>query len=179
MTDRLHLTHLDACRTAFDGTSEACARILFLGEDNPLSQEPEHALFPYPEGCSGWRFCHKILGVRRATYLATWRTNLCVGKWSAPKARTRALQLVAPECPWRIVVMLGRKVTDAVVGALDHDAELWPFQADYFDVGGAEFTLISLPHPSGRNKIWNDHRAPTNVRMLLQEIIPEYPCGEA
>ena len=73
---------LGACRTAFGHSPPDCARALLIGEDNPLSAVPEHALFPYPVGCAGHRLAG-ILGLGNAAYLALWRTNLCVGGWSS------------------------------------------------------------------------------------------------
>jgi hypothetical protein len=183
MADTLHLTHLDACRTAFPDAPIAAGRLLLLGEDNPLSAAPEHALFPYPEGCSGHRL-RGILGVHKATYLATWRTNLCVGKWSKGDADTRLIQLFAGDVPWDTVVMLGRKV--AGVFAQLHDVP--PFgqlrhEVVYMNgphVGTRRvFQVVSLPHPSGRNAIWNDPHRAADARKLLSEVMPDYPAGEA
>ena len=55
MTDLLHLEHLGACRSALRDTPDACGRILLCGEDNPVSAEPEHALYPLPDNCAGHR----------------------------------------------------------------------------------------------------------------------------
>lgn len=194
MTDRLHLTHLDACRTAFPGAPAAAAKILFLGEDNPVSSAPEHALFPYPEGCAGERFCNAILGVTRHTYLATWRTNLCVGGWDRSDAIARAHDLFfTASRPWNTIVLLGAKVMDAFTRMLKPSApklKLKPFTTTLLDMRGRvdavgkrqldeDVVLVSLPHPSGRNFVWNEPRCAVQARALLREVAPDYPWGEA
>lgn len=180
MTDRLHQEHLGACRSAFEGAHPATASVLFLGEDNPQSARPEHALFNYPEGCAGHRLQSKILGVDRLNYLATWRTNLCNPTWSLKAARLRVAELFSPanhaSAPlgvktWRTVILLGRKVADAVGFVADREI---PAFTSYQTNG---FTLVSLPHPSGRNLIWNDRQVILNARALLREVCPDYPWG--
>lgn len=178
MTDNLHQEFLRACRTAFRG-SEACGKVLLLGEDNPISSAPEHALFPYPEGCSGERLCNKVLGLRRATHLALWRTNLCVGGWSMPRARERAHALLSEHAPWSVVVLLGAKVREAI----GYEGAFFTYGTRYGwspgDAPSRPFTLVSLPHPSGRNLVWNNPARCVDARMLLREVAPDVPWGEA
>ncbi|MGN6108968.1 MAG: hypothetical protein ACTHU0_27930 [Kofleriaceae bacterium] len=183
----LHTEVSGACRTKFHDAPAAAASVLLVGEDNPLSAAPEHALFPYPAGCSGWRLCNKILDVSRRTYLATWRTNLCVGKWSKLAARTRSIQLLRHDVPWSTLVLLGRKVHDAFAHILPADAPRGPFSSAeattrYMSGDQTElertFRLVFLPHPSGRNLVWNTPGASANARALLAEVVPDYPCGE-
>ncbi len=166
--DLLHLTHEGACQTAFQGTPEACGRVLLVGEDNPQSSAPEHALFPYPEGCAGNRLM-KILGLRPATYLALWRTNLCSPRWSKKDAASRMIHLTWPDAPWDTIVLLGRKCAD--VFSAWHDVA--PFATVRHDVVGMNgaiedrhktFQVVSLPHPSGRNLLWNDPRSAATAR---------------
>lgn len=147
--DKLHLKHLGACRTAFRDAPEACGRILMVGEDNPVSAAPEHALFPYPPRCAGWNLQDKILGIPRMHYLAIWRTNLCTGSWSVKSARERAKVLLATarlhegqdRVPWDVVVLLGAKVNDAVATALEWLAPLKPFERGFWTRGFRE-----IPH---------------------------------
>lgn len=186
MSDELHLEHLGACRTAFHDAPEACSRILLCGEDNPQSAAPEHALFPYPPGCAGHRFCNDILGVTRHTYLATWRTNLCNPTWSMREARKRASDLVHLDAPWTTIVLLGRKVAEAFSKITDGALEPFAFgtlnTTNGVDPWGQDIPwtidIVSLPHPSGRNFLWNDPRRALDARALLQEVAPEYPWGE-
>jgi hypothetical protein len=179
-----HQEYLRACRSAFQGTPAICSKVLLLGEDNPLSVAPEHALFPLPDGCSGQRLCDKILGLRHATYLATWRTNLCVGTWSTANARQRARALLHGTPPWNVIVLLGRKVAGAfehVIQDAGYKFDLPAFKSALVpsceDV--APMTLISIPHPSGRNRMWNEFKFCESARLLLEEAAPGYPVGEA
>jgi hypothetical protein len=162
--------HVDAHRVAYPGLPESCASILLIGEDNPSSDKPEHALFPHPPRCAGSRLQETIMGVSLKTYLGLWRTNLCQGKWNASKARTRAAKIVATDMPWSVIVLLGRKVSDS----LDFDNPLFTVQL----VHDGRVKLISLPHPSGRNRTWNDAYNITRARSMLMDAVPDVPWGE-
>lgn len=175
--DRLHLQHAGACRTAFRDAPDTCARILLVGEDNPISAAPEHALFCAPAGCAGQRLQELIFGLPRLQYLALWRTNLCVGGWSARRARARAGELVASGSPWNIIVMLGRKVAEAFART-DPEVllgEVAPFSA----VAVGDVRFASLPHPSGRNTVWNQRGPIENARRIMAELAPELAWGAA
>lgn len=148
--------------------------IILVGEDNPLSAEPEFALYCYPPGCAGYRL-RRILGLPQHQYLALHRTNLCASSgWSLREARRRAQLLVAdPSAPWRVMVMLGRKVADA-----------FGYDRPFFTHGIAprtdgEMVLVSLPHPSGRNTCWNNGKLVLRAREILRELAPEVPWGSA
>lgn len=178
----LHVSHLDAYRVAYPNAPEACARVLFLGEDNPQSAAPQHALYPLPAGCAGNRFCNDILAVRASTYLATWRTNLCNPAWLTKNARERAVDLIKHDVPWDVIVLLGAKVRKVFepMGAKDTFA----YREVRLQLGDSPteskvFRLVSLPHPSGRNLVWNDRRMALKARELLREVAPDYPWGEA
>ena len=149
--------------------------VALVGEDNPLSTDPEFALYPSPDGCSGHRLM-KILGLPEDQYLALHRTNLCSREsFSMKEARRRAeLLCTDPSAPWRVVVMLGRKVADA-----------FGYEMDFFTHGiepktaawTRPVTLVSLPHPSGRNSpIWNA-QARQRAREILRELSPEISWG--
>lgn len=170
--DRLHLEHAGACRTAFRDVPDACARILLVGEDNPISAAPEHALFCAPEGCAGQRLQGLIFSLPRTQYLALWRTNLCVGGWSAPRARMRARELTAPAAPWNVIVMLGRKVAAAF-------SQVVPVEVAPFCVHEGRLRFASLPHPSGRNTVWNQRGPIESARRLMAELALELAWGAA
>lgn len=155
-------------------TTDGC-RILLVGEDNPLSVEPEFALYCYPPGCAGYRL-RRILGLPQHQYLALHRKNLCVGGWSTAQARRNAQELLSPHSPWDVLVLLGRKVTDAVQRAAMIDAAIEPFSTRVCCPGR---TLVSLPHPSGRNLVWNQPWARDRARQILREVAPELPWGSA
>lgn len=141
-------------------------RLLLCGEDNPYGSSPDFALYCYPPGCAGYRL-RRILGLPQHQYLALRRMNLCTGGWSLRAARDRASLLVTDEATPPVVVMLGRKVADA-----------FGYERPFFTRGEQRrFTLVSLPHPSGRSTIYNDSKIVDRTRQLLREVAPEVPWG--
>ena len=168
-------THADACRIS---GSEACRLVLLVGEDNPLSADPRYALYHEPAGCAGHRLQSRILGLLpRQSYLPIWRTNLCVGGWRSDMAKDRAAVLCRPSSPWRLVVMLGVRVSDAFAEATRvHVGPLGVGRAE--PVPGTGIRLVSLPHPSGRNLLWNDRGKVGLARALLRRACPGVPWGE-
>lgn len=190
MTDLLE--HTGACRVPHSPRDEheGC-RVLLLGEDNPQSSEPEHALYDYPEGCAGHRLRSRIFGLSSAAYLALWRTNLCNPTWSTPAARERAKQLLELKtAPWDTIVLLGSKVAK-IVGypqmppfsscrlRLDTDGARFDRFGDAFAPEPGEHQLIYLPHPSGRCREWNDPASYGRARMLMRACVPEINWGAA
>lgn len=164
--------YLGAWRTLIaDGLPKECGEVLFVGEDNPLSVDPQDALYPYPPRCAGERLCNHILELPVANYLACWRTNLCTGRWNATAARDRANNLLVPLAEWRTVILLGKKVAQA----FGFGGE--PFETrNYMNpTTGSEhiWEVIYLPHPSGRNLVWNSATVRANARMLLQKKLPQ------
>jgi hypothetical protein len=150
-------------------------RVALLGEDNPYGADPEFALYNYPPGCAGYRL-RRILGLPQHQYLALHRINLCDGTWSNARARERALELLTPSVPWRVMVLLGRKVTETFVKVALDDVPLVPFASRTCCPG---MTLVSLPHPSGRNAGPWSGKAPMRAREILRDLVPEIPWGSA
>lgn len=148
-------------------------RILLVGEDNPYGADPDFALYCYPPGCAGYRL-RRIFGLPQYQYLALHRTNLCDGTWSKPRAKERALELLSPTAPWQVMVLLGRKVTETFEKVALDDVPLVPFATKTCCPG---MTLVSLPHPSGRNvALWNV-KARDRAREILREVAPEVAWG--
>lgn len=151
--------------------------VLLVGELNPYTADHQRfALWDEPAGAAGDRL-RRILGLRVETYRAQCRTNLCVNRWSAAEARRRAALMIVDRysAPYDVVVMLGRKVAVAFgAGALP------AFGARPTFAGGSfgEFTLVALPHPSGRCRAWNEPGAVERARALLREVAPRVPWGE-
>jgi len=151
--------------------------VLLCAEDNPYGSDPQFALYPAPRGCSGHRLM-QILGMHEDTYVAIHRTNLCsCDAWSMKEARRRAALLSAdPSAPWRTIVLLGRKVADA-----------FEYTQPFFTSGiepvtaawAVPITLVSLPHPSGRNAhIWKPELR-TRARAILRDLAPDIAWGAA
>ncbi len=131
-------------------------RPLIVGEVNPYGSDPAYALFPLPEGASGYRL-RKILGMSDREYLRAFdRANLCTGRWSAEAARAEAERIRQEDRP--AVVLLGRKVA-AAFGYADHV----PFSR----IG----RFVLLPHPSGRCHAWNDPSSPGRARELIRGAV--------
>lgn len=148
-------------------------RVLLLGETNPYGPDPEFALYCYPPGCSGWRL-RRFLGLPEAAYLGLHRKNLCDGDWSMANAKERAYELLSPQVPWQVIVLLGRKVTGVFEKIALDDVPIVAFSTRPC---GSGMTLVSLPHPSGQNAaLWNP-RAQDRARQLLRELVPEVPWG--
>lgn len=165
--------HLDACRIA---GPDACRLVLIVGEDNPLSADPRYALYHEPAGCAGHRLQSSILGLfPRKSYLPIWRTNLCVGGWRPDMAVDRARVLCRTGSPWKLVIMLGVKVSDAFAEATH--VLVSPLDASGI-IRGPEIRLVHLPHPSGRNLVWNDRRKISAARSILGRLCPGVPWGE-
>lgn len=154
---------------------EMTGRILLVGENNPYGSAPEFALYCYPPGCAGYRL-RRIFGLPSQQYLDLHRTNLCVGGWSKGQARNRARELLSPHEPWRVIILLGRKVTEAFEKVALDDVPLVAFSSRVCCPG---MTLVSLPHPSGRNAASWSGNARTRAREILRDLVPELPWGSA
>ncbi len=131
---------------------------LIVGEQNPYGGDDEFALYPVPEGCSGHRLCCLIFGMRHKDYLDSFeRCNLVQGPWNMRAARERATEL--HETSLRKMILLGSKVCSAF------RVEFRPFASD-------GITLI-LPHPSGRNRLWEWPDAVRRAREVITTLVPE------
>jgi len=152
---------------------EMRGRLLLLGENNPYGSNPEFALYCYPPGCAGYRL-RRILGLPQHQYLSLHRKNLCDGDWDKEAAKRRALELLSSDAPWRVIVLLGRKVTEAFEKTALGNVPLVAFSKTLCSPG---MTLVSLPHPSGRNTCWNDPKLHDRARQMLRELVPELSWG--
>lgn len=153
--------------------------VLLVGEDNPHSLDADYALFDHPVGCSGHRLRTRILGLSRRTYLGPLvkRVNLCThSSWSRWEARQAASDILSGQATLfgrldarpAVVVALGRKVATA-----------FDLSVEFFDVQVVEgVSVVSLPHPSGLSRAWNDPAAAPRARELLALVAPHVPWGE-
>ena len=154
---------------------EMTGRLLLCGENNPYGSTPEYALYCYPPNCAGDRL-RRILGLPQDQYLSLHRKNLCDGDWSKEQAKQRALSLLSPHGPWRVIVLLGRKVTETFEKVALDDVPFVPFSTRVCCPG---ITLVSLPHPSGRNaRAWTP-ALQERARQILRELAPDLPWGSA
>lgn len=132
---------------------------LLVGEANPYSRDPSHALYPLPRQASGNRL-RTILGMSDELYLETFdRCNLCVGhKWSLKLARIVATKHLAER---EVLILLGAKVCSAF------DLAFTPFEV----VRVAKTTCAILPHPSGLSRAWNNPTAIKRARAAVREVL--------
>lgn len=183
------IEHCGAVRVPLEDESydALLGSILLLGEDNPQSSRPEFQLYPRPSGCAGHRLQSTVLELPEYHYLAIWRANLCSPTWNSLAARQRMWKLLDVETPWTTIVALGRKVAKTFELALetkivfDRDGvdsgpmKLEPFSTASF---GAK-RVVSLPHPSGRCREWNDASAFTRAQSLMRLVAPTVRWGGA
>ena len=145
---------------------------LLVGESNPHSRHPRHALYPLPPNAAGGRLA-RVLGLSARDYLRTFpdRRNLFTGsaKWSAPGARDAADEVLRTAPLGAVLVLLGAKVAAAF--GVDYRTTLFlPRMAHVgTDVPRRRVVLV-LPHPSGLCREWNDPHTAARVREALREV---------
>jgi len=134
---------------------------LLIGESNPYSRDPSHALLPWPVNASGGRLA-RLLHLTDREYLRAFdRMDLLPGpRWSIVEAR-RAAALVVQRRPEGAIILLGTKVAAAFAREAGAALTLW----------GRVGRYVVAPHPSGLNRIWHDPEAPARLRALLAEHI--------
>lgn len=142
---------------------------LLVGEANPWQSDEEtamrYALHPDPPHASGGRLCHVVMGLTERDYLRWYdRIDLCHPKWSMPKARAKAYQLVSERGAHDVIVLCGSKVTEAF--------GIGPFSEYAFTIvqRGYEPRLVVLPHPSGLNRAWHVPDAVAKARAVLRSV---------
>lgn len=137
-------------------------RPLLVGESNPRGADARFALWPAPEGCSGWRLC-RLLGLTSEDYLARFaRANLLTGggEWDARAAREEADRRLDDPAGHGELVLLGRRVQAAFrlsssVEPVRRLTTNFGRAAGPFGAGRA-WRVVVLPHPSGLCRSWND-----------------------
>ena len=145
--------------------SEKTAKPLLLGMNNPLSDDPEYDLYPYPEGSSGWRLWKMLPGdPPRAEYLRRFdrRNLLRAREWSAGAARAAAAALLL-ELRGRTVIVLGSQVR----AALDLP-RVEPLTWHACEAHG--FDWLAVPHPSGKNLWYNNLANRSQVGAFLWSL---------
>jgi uracil-DNA glycosylase len=143
--------------------------VLLVGELNPYGSRPELALYHLPRGASGDRL-RSLAGLSDADYHKHCsRVNLCEGSWFLERARRRAASLVEMRTE-EVFVLLGSRVRLAFGGPS-------PFCCSQVRGGRTRIVLVGLPHPSGRNRVWNDPATRDRVPRLLSRAAPWVPWG--
>lgn len=130
-------------------------RPLLIGMNNPVSSDPDYALYPVPEGCTGnriWRMLNAVEpAIGKRDYIRAFeRVNVLPGKeWNAAQAKRNGRELTAH---------INRRGGYALIfGAQTRDAMGLPFLAhcEWHQVPfGCAWAWA--PHPSGRNPWYNN-----------------------
>jgi hypothetical protein len=133
-------------------------RPLLIGRDNPYNGD---ALLPLPRGAAGDRL-RRILGMTDREYLRAFeRMNLddVDGEWYShdPEWVTASLLTQHPG-PF---ILLGRDVCLAL------GIPYRPFRTAW--IRGC-FQALTLPHPSGRCRTWNDRKNWTRARRAVTRL---------
>lgn len=134
---------------------------LLVGEVNPYNRSQRYALYPEPKNSAGDRLCRVILGLSARQYLGRFdRMNLCFGRWADDVARSCASQVISSSYGKRqsAVILLGVRVSRAFGAVFE------PFTI-YREYG---FPMVILPHPSGRNLLWNPEDSAERARTVLR-----------
>jgi uracil-DNA glycosylase len=85
------------------------------------------------------------------------------------EARVSALD-AAPELNGRTVVFVGRRVAQS----FGCDSEWFDWDRAYFNHGvGVEIRYATIPHPSGRNRWWNDEGNVARAEAFMRELLKE------
>jgi hypothetical protein len=104
-----------------------------------------------------------VLELPSSIYLACWRMNLCYegNVWSRTLAKqTFEHRVCDPRAPWQLIVLLGGKVRSCAFQKMMRES------FEHATVGSK--TFVTLPHPSGRCREWNDYANYSRAQRLLR-----------
>lgn len=157
-------------------------KTILLGMNNPYGKDPKYALFPAPEGSAGhrlWSMLHEFYTTPRGVYLAGFDRRNLIGDriWSGSAAREAADQLIEElvQPPGteraRVVVVLGKMVW----GALAWNGRLAP-SPEWFSRHEMVASWWLIPHPSGRNSLYNEIAARRRAARLLHSLLDGPVC---
>lgn len=149
-------------------------RPVILGMNNPRSDDPDHALWPHPNGCTGYRLWQMLNqadpSVTKERYLLAFdrRNLLGTRKWDAAKARMEAGRLLmGVDFMAREVLVLGDEVRRAF--------ELPKKPLGCVDMYNA--TWWQIPHPSGLNRFYNSESNRAAVATVLKGLYDRSTYG--
>lgn len=138
------------------------------------------ALYPLPKGCAGQKL-QEMSGLSRTEYLGAFeRMNLLEdypegGKWSVVTAEYAFRARVEPLLPGRTTLLLGAKVAEAAERVLLVPVWRWaePILLPHL---GAHTMIVMLPHPSGRNRHYNDPVVRAATRHAMRRAAGAQAC---
>lgn len=141
----------------------------------PLSGRPARVLCelsgipPEPDGSTYGRWTWALY--ERFECRNVFERYAAATPWSAPKARDAVAEAL-PELVGRVVVCLGRRVQAAVAGALQiGHAPPVPYNAWRMDVPGEPSRWVTIPHPSGLNRMLNDEEERVQAGIVLRAAL--------
>lgn len=141
--------------------------------------EPRYALYPVPVGCTGYRLW-EMTGLPTSQYIKLDRRNLLdywpgrqgQGDKFPVRAAREAAEAMTPTLAGKRVLMMGKGVAQAF-GIEDPPLLRWATRITNL-VPRCSFRWAVLPHPSGRNRWYNDEenraRAEAFVRRAVQHV---------
>jgi uracil-DNA glycosylase len=159
----------------------AIERSKYPGDDRPvfIGQAPSRHGDPTKPltGSPGRKLAALAAMTSMEFYLSTVRTNVLpryVGAsgggdaFPMADARSRAVEMVA-ELDGRVVVFVGRSVAEA----FGCGEEWFDWEEGRFSVGDltVKYRRAVMPHPSGRNRFWNDSRNVQEARRFMSELM--------
>ena len=126
-----------------------------------------HALFPHPANCTGHKLW-KMTGLSRGDYVKITRRNVVAlwpgdGFFPVDIARKGAAVL-RPLLAGHHVVFMGRVVA-TVFGHYKPELLTWRTLG-----GETGYTWVVLPHPSGRNRWYNDATNRGAAELLMRQV---------
>jgi hypothetical protein len=147
---------------------------ILVGEANPYGADPGYALYPLPEIATGGRLA-RILGMNECEYLRAFeRRNLCPTTWSAKASRAGVARILGKALldgheEAAPLILLGAKV----MRAFGYEFEPFTKHRVLLRSRSAPQWRVCLPHPSGRNLLWNDPRSAQRARELVRGLLWE------
>lgn len=156
-------------------------RGMLVGEAPGPNTDASLPLFPEPSNSAGARLL-KYADITHYDWLGKLvKVNLCDGPWSARRAiegRVRVLSYLLDKDNYRggeplRVLLLGARVTRAW-GAVPERARHAGFGYTDMRLGGSSTLRVAwIPHPSGRNLLYNDHKNQLRARRAVLWVLGE------
>jgi len=151
---------------------------LLVGQRPPAGGSPRAPLFPSPPNCAGWRLWELTGLPYRLDYLRSfWRINVIEEPGAGFLKRD-----VSGE---RLDFLRGLLVDERVSGVVfcgSAVAEVCGYHATmYLPFSGYEkgrpFAGVVIPHPSGRNRRYNDQAQRDRAREVLTAVLRGSTCS--
>lgn len=140
--------------------------VIAVGATDLYGVNPAHALHYLPRTASGNRL-RVVMGLTDLHYHCIRRYNLCSAEWQLQAAQVAAEHLKTILFD-SVFILLGTNVRKA----FDKPGP-WLITHDMVNNN----VFLTLPHPSGRNRMWNVPGAKARALALLAEAAPGVPWG--